>query len=86
MSREDIASKLKEAIARESRIFVVKELGAIQEGDRLREDVGLDSVGLLYLVLAVEEAFDLTVEDAEEVAEHFATWGELIDYIEDQGA
>ena len=86
MSREENERRLKEAIARESRIFVVKDLESVQEADRLREDVGLDSIGLLYLVLAVEEAFELTVDDAEEVAEHFQTWGDLLSFIEAQVA
>lgn len=85
MSRQTIETQLKEAIAREPRIFVVKDLQAVTEADRLREDVGLDSVGLLYLVLAVEEQFDLDIDDAEEVAEHFRTWGDLLTFIEDQG-
>lgn len=83
---QDIERKLKDAIARESRIFVVKDLGTVQPTDRLRDDVGLDSVGLLYLVLAVEEAFDLAIDDAEEVAEHFQTWGDLLAFIEGQAA
>lgn len=82
MTRSEIDQKLKAAVADEPRIFIAKGLDAVGEGDRLREDVGLDSVGLLYLVLAVEDAFDLEVGDAEEVAEHFTTWGELLAFVE----
>lgn len=55
---------------------------AAADGDRLGQDLGLDSVGLLYLVMAMEEAFDLAIDDAEDLAERFATWGQLLDYLE----
>jgi acyl carrier protein len=86
MDRQALVDRLKTAIREEPRIFVGKALDLVQPEDRLREDVGMDSVGLLYLVMAVEEAFDLEVEDAEDLVEHFTTWGDLITYIEGQQA
>lgn len=82
MTRQEIAAKLAAAIAEEPRIFMAKPADSLVDSDRLGEDVGIDSVGRLYLVMAVEELFDLDVGDAEEVAEHFRTWGELLDWIE----
>ena len=81
MNRDEIQSKLKEAVLAETRIFLPRGLGAVTDSDRLREDVGLDSVGLLYLVLAIEETFNLEIDDAEGLAERFATWGELVNYV-----
>jgi acyl carrier protein len=80
--RDELAGKLMGAIEAEPRIFLAKSIREAQDAHRLREDLGLDSVGLLYLVLAIEDAFDLAVDDAEEVAEHFRTWGDLLDFIE----
>ena len=82
MTRQDIHDRLTAAIQDEPRIFLTKAAQSLSEGDRLAEDAGFDSVGLLYLVLALEDAFDLEVDDAEEVAEHFKTWGELLSFVE----
>ena len=82
MTRQEIQTKLVEAIQAEPRIFLAKDATALSEGDRLGEDAGFDSVGLLYLVMALEDAFDLAIDDAEAVSEHFRTWGDLLNYVE----
>ena len=82
ITRQAIHDKLVAAIQAEPRIFISKDAGSLQDADRLGEDAGFDSVGLLYLVMALEDAFDLAIDDAEAVSEHFRTWGDLLNYVE----
>ena len=84
MSRQELATRLVAAVQAEPRIFMTR--AAASDGDRLGQDLGLDSVGLLYLVMAMEEAFGLSIDDAEDVAERFATWGQVLDYLEAEAA
>ena len=84
--RADIRARLIAAIAAEPRIYVAHDLASAADGVRLGADLGIDSVGMLYIVMAMEDTFDLAVEDAEEVAEIVETWGGLLDYIEARGA
>jgi acyl carrier protein len=80
--RDELKRRLVAAVLAEPRIFMTRELALAKEGDRLGADLGLDSVGLLYLVMALEEAFELEIDDAEDLAERFATWGQVIDFVE----
>ena len=44
--------------------------------------IGLDSIEVLEIIAAVEESFDLTVEEDDLTPEHFSTVGSLIDFIQ----
>ena len=44
------------------------------------EDIGLTSVGMLYLVIVLEESFQIKFEDVGTAT--FDTVGKVIDYIE----
>ena len=57
-----------------------EKIEATTESSRLIEDVGLNSVGMLYLVIVLEESFQIKFEDVGTAT--FATIGEVIDYIE----
>lgn len=81
-TRDEIRTKLIAAIKDEPRIFIAKDAEALADGDRLNEDAGFDSVGLLYLVMALEDQFDLEVDDAEAVSENFRTWGDVLSFVE----
>ena len=50
------------------------------ENTRLQEDLGLASVSLLYLVVAIEEEFGIEFDELG--VEDFKTVGQTIDYIE----
>lgn len=53
--------------------------GAVDESTGLLgQSIGLDSVEVLQLVSAIEEAWSLTIEDEELKREHFATLGTVI--------
>lgn len=51
---------------------------------KLEEDLGADSLGAMELVMALEEAFDCEISDAE--LDQFKTVGDLADYLEKQVA
>ena len=51
----------------------------ITRDQRLRDDLGLDSLSMIDVVVAAEDEFGITIPD--EDAERFATVGDVIDYI-----
>ena len=58
-----------------------KELvNSLSEDCRLIEDVGLSSVSMLYLVIAIEEKFEIEFGDLS--IDDFKTVKDAIDYIE----
>ena len=59
-----------------------EKLEKTTEESRLIEDVGLNSVGMLYLVIVLEESFQIKFEDVGTAT--FDTIGKVIDYIEER--
>lgn len=49
----------------------------------LGKGIGLDSIEVIQLVAALEEEFDLTIEDDDLLPEHFYTLGALITFLEE---
>ena len=79
LSRREILEKLQEimiSINDSER----EKLEKTTEESRLIEDVGLNSVGMLYLVIVLEESFQIKFEDVGTTT--FDTIGKVIDYIE----
>lgn len=79
MAREEIKEKLKEVLKMamgESSDMLIK----CSEEDRLNEDLGLNSVGILYVVVAIEEFFDIQFQGVG--FGDFKTVKDVIDYIE----
>lgn len=79
MSRSEIIGKLKEVIkmATGSDDSALVE---INENSSLVTDLGLNSVGVLYVVIAIEEFFSIQFDDVG--FGDFPTVGSVIDYIE----
>lgn len=50
----------------------------------LGQGIGLDSVEVLQLVSAIEEAYGLTIDDDELAREHFATLGAVATFIQER--
>lgn len=79
MKRSEIAEKLKDIIT-----FALpnkKEvLDNCTEDSNLLTDIGLNSVGLLYIVIAIEEIFQISFQDVS--FGDFKTVKDVIDYIE----
>ncbi len=78
MTRQEIKEKLKEIlVAADDR-----DPGKYDDcGDdaRLMEDLGLSSVGMLYIVIAIEEEFGIRFDGVG--ASDFKTLGDVLDYI-----
>lgn len=79
MTKQEITEKLKD-------ILLVADNGnadkikAADENTRLAEDLGLNSVNVLYLVIAIEEVFSIRFDDDTGV-DSFSTVGDVADYI-----
>lgn len=80
LSRDEIFNGLKEVLLMidPSKKEIVDK---ITEDSRLVEDIGLASVSLLYLVIAVEEKFNIEFGDLG--VDDFKTVKQIIDYIQE---
>ena len=80
------------AIFEKIKAIVVEQLG-VEEAEVVPtasfvEDLGADSLDLVELIMALEEAFssgDKKVEIPDEVAEKIVTIQDAVNYIKDQG-
>ncbi len=77
MSRAEIFEKLKEIF---SMITGSDEERELTEQSNLTDDIGLNSVGVLYIVIGIEEMFGVRFEGVG-VAD-FRSIGDVINYIE----
>jgi acyl carrier protein len=50
----------------------------------LGQGIGLDSVEVLQLVSAIEDAFGLTIADDDLRREHFATLGTVVSFVQER--
>lgn len=57
------------------------KIDSIKETDRLFEDLGLTSISLLYLMIAIEESFEIEF-DGDTGVNDLPTVKDVIDYIE----
>lgn len=81
LTRNDILEKLKE-IMQSMYDSVSPSFQNATEETRLMEGLGLNSVGLLYMVIIVEETFGIRFEQVGNG--NFQTVGDVIDYIQGQ--
>lgn len=56
------------------------DVDAIKPEDSIIEDLGLNSIGIFYLVLAIEEEFSVVLHNVS--IEKFKTVKDVIDYID----
>ena len=81
MNRNEIFEKLKEVF----KVTVGEDnvdFNKFSENADLTKDLGLNSVGILYLVAGIEEAFDIQFDDVG--FNDFKTVATVINYIEEQ--
>lgn len=57
-----------------------QDLSAINKDTRLVEDLGLTSVGVIYLAVAIEETFDVDITSVS--FDTFKTVQDVLDFIE----
>ena len=81
MSRNEIFEKLNEVINMVMPALDVAEID-ISEDSNLVNDIGLSSVGILYVVIAIEEFFGIRFDDVGFA--DFETIKDVIDYIENK--
>lgn len=79
LSRKETQDKLKEVLlnADPQKKDI---LPSITDSSSLNVDLGLTSVGMLFLVIVMEETFDVTFDDAG--LGDFKTFGDIVDFIE----
>lgn len=77
MSEEEILEKLKGIIVEQ--LGVEEEL--VTENATFVEDLSADSLDIVELVMAIEEAFELEIPD--QAAESIVTVKDVIDYIKE---
>ena len=75
------------SIENQIKTYILENFLFSNNGHELPEDVSfleegiVDSTGVLELVMFVEEAFGVTVEDEEIVPENFDSVGQLAEYV-----
>ncbi len=79
MSRNEIKEKLVDVMKMAAPSAGV-DIESLNEQSNLVSDIGLSSVGVLYIVIAIEEFFDIRFDDVGFA--DFKTIGDVIDYIE----
>ena len=77
MSSEEIFDKVKE--------IIIEQLGVpestITTEPSFIDDLGVDSLDIVELIMALEEEFDLEIPDSD--AEKVVTVGDVVEYIKD---
>ena len=79
ISRNDIKEKLTDIMKMVAPAGDVA-LDNLTEESSLSTDIGLSSVGVLYIVIAIEEFFDIRFDDV--AFADFKTIGDVVNYIE----
>ena len=79
MSREEIFNELKELI-KKANTSTPEVLDSCTEDSNLRGDLGLTSIGVLYLAISIEQLFDIEFNDSS--FDDFNTVKDVVDYIE----
>ena len=81
MSRNEILNKLTDVM---QMAMPGQDLSGITEDAHLVNDLGLSSVGILYVVIAIEEFFNIRFDDVGFA--DFKTIKDVVDYIEKKTA
>jgi acyl carrier protein len=84
MDPEAIAQRLIVLLRERSDVLANGGTPITQDTGLLGQGIGLDSVEVLALIGAIEEDFDITIDDADLLPEHFQTVGTLVRFIGDR--
>ena len=76
MLRNEIIDQLIEIYT----LIMSNSADAINENSDLRTDLGLSSIGMLYLIIAIEQKFNITFKNVN--MGDFTTVKDVIDFIE----
>lgn len=81
-NRAEILVKIKDILYDLKLIENTRQLD--EQTGLLGRGIGLDSIEVLQLVTAIEEKFELIIDDDELVSDYFRTLGNLITFIEER--
>ena len=81
MDRTEILCELKKIFASVKDVDI-KELDFVDENTSIKDDLGLNSIGVLYIVVAIERQFDIDMQSVE--AEKFVTVGDVVDFLSEE--
>jgi acyl carrier protein len=88
MDERAIIAELRDVIVKRLR-FDAARLAALTPETPLPKGVegslGLDSLDFIELSIALEERFGLVIEEGEDVATHFGTFGALVSFVGTRG-
>lgn len=79
MDRTQIMEELKEML-RNIDGHDDKVIDACTEESNLKNDLGLNSIAMLYVIIVIEEKYDISFENCH--MDDFKTMGQVIDFIE----
>jgi acyl carrier protein len=82
MDRSEIKAKLQDILVMALGADAEKTLKDCTDDSNLTTDLGLNSVGILYVVIGIEELFSMSFGEVSFA--DFQTVGDVIDYIEKQ--
>ncbi len=78
MTRQEIAEKLRELLEMADP-SITERHPVLQDSTRIQEDLGLNSVGMLYMAISMEEDFGISMADVDIWT--LKTVGDVIDLI-----
>lgn len=81
MDRNSILNELKE-IMRQIDGHNDQVIDACSEESNLQNELGLNSIAMLYLVIVLQEKFDISFDNAK--MDDFKVLGDVIDFIENE--
>ena len=79
MTREEIIDKLKDIIV-SADPGLKEKTESVTEDTRIMQDLGLSSIGMLYIAIAIEEVFGIRFDNMG--ISDFETVRSIVDYIE----
>lgn len=79
MARQEIIEKLKDIIISADPGLEARAV-SVSEDTRIMQDLGLSSIGMLYIAIAIEEVFGIRFENVG--ISDFVTVRSIVDYIE----
>lgn len=78
MTRGELVTSIQKLLDGRPRFGAVPQL---EDGTRLNEDLGLDSVMLLELLVRLELELEIAIPEEAPAKEHFVTVGGLADFL-----
>jgi acyl carrier protein len=79
LSRIEIQEKLKSILVKVSTYMNIN-LNNVTEKSNLTTDLGFNSMGLIYIMIVIEETFSIKFQNV--TSDNFVTIEDVIDYIE----